>query len=135
VNRRERRAQWQAARRAVSNSPAIPAVTLAPVAGIAPRAHGAPAFSAVNLQIGELVLRGFEKRHSSRIAAAFERSLMERLRSGTLPDAMRHRASSSSLRLVPFILRSPNDPVGIGEQLAASVFEFERNGRHRGGLR
>jgi len=87
------------------------------------------------MQIGQLVLRGFEKRHASRIAAAFQRSLDERLRAGALPDALRHRRTSSSLCLAPLNLRRAADPVAVGEQLAASIVAFEREARRRGGLR
>jgi hypothetical protein len=126
MNRRERRAQWQAAHRAASLAPAA---DRARAPGIAPRAHAASAHSAINLRIGELVLRGFEKRHASRIAAAFEHGLVERLRTGAVPDALRRRMASSLLRLAPVALRRSHDPVAIGEQLAASVFAFERESR------
>lgn len=127
MNRRERRTQWQAAHRLAASQPSASPGR--------PPLVSAPAVSAVRMQIGELVLRGFEKRHASRIAAAFERSLDERLRSGALPDALRHRMTSSSLRLAPLTLRRLSDPVAIGEQLAASVFAFERESRRRGGSR
>jgi len=127
MNRRQHRAQWQASHRL-----AAPQISALP--GRSP-SHAAPAVSAIRVQIGELVLRGFEKRHASRIAAAFERSLDERLRDGVLPDALRHRMASSSLRLAPLRLGRSADPVAIGEQLAASVFNFERETRRRGGLR
>lgn len=122
MNRRERRTQWQAAHRLSSAA--------APSSG----ARAAP-YSAINLQIGELVLRGFEKRHTSRIATVFERSLHERLCSGELPAFLRQSTRSSSLRLAPPTLRRAHDPVAIGEQLAASVFSFERETRRRGGSR
>lgn len=127
MNRRERRAQWQASHRQTASQLSV-SLSRSPLAA-------APAVSAVRMQIGELVLRGFEKRHASRIAAAFERSLDERLRAGALPDALRHRMTSSSLRLAPLTLRRAADPVAIGEQLAASVFAFERESRRRGGPR
>jgi hypothetical protein len=127
MNRRERRAQWQASHRQTASRLSV-SLSRSPLAA-------APAISAVRMQIGELVLRGFEKRHASRIAAAFERSLDERLRAGALPDALRHRMTSSSLRLAPLTLRRASDPVAIGEQLAASVFAFERESRRRGGPR
>jgi hypothetical protein len=127
MNRRERRTQWQASHRhAAPQSSMLPGRSAS---------VSAPAVSAVRMQIGELVLRGFEKRHASRIAAAFERSLDERLRGGALPDALGHRMASSSLRLAPLTLRRTSDPVAIGEQLAASVFAFERESRRRGGPR
>jgi hypothetical protein len=127
MNRRERRAQWQASHRhAASQASTLPG---------RPPSKSAPAVSAFRMQIGELVLRGFEKRHASRIAAAFERSLEEHLRAGVPPDALRHRMASSSLRLAPLALRRSADPVAVGEQLAASVFAFERDTRRRGGLR
>jgi hypothetical protein len=134
MNRRERRAQWQTSHRVAAESAARPASRSAvgsvrPVPGVsAPR-------SVVRLEIGEFVLRGFEKRHSSRIAAAFERSLDERLRGGSLPASLRHSMRSASLRLAPLTLRRSSDPVAIGEQLAASVFAFERDTRRRGGSR
>ena len=127
MNRRERRAQWQATHRH-----AAPQVSAFPARS---PLSSAPAVSAIRMQIGELVLRGFEKRHASRIAAAFERSLDEHLRAGTLPDGLRHRMTSSSLRLAPLTLRRFADPVAIGEQLAASVFALERETRRRGGSR
>lgn len=127
MTRRERRTQWQASHRAVAHGIPAPSGRAASPA--------APAFSAIRLQIGELVLRGFEKRHASRIAVAFERSLDERLRSGSLPQALRHRMASASLRLAPLNLRRTADPAAIGEQLAASVVAFERESRRRGGSR
>jgi hypothetical protein len=127
MNRRERRARWQASHRQAGSQLSV-SLSRSPLAA-------APAVSAVRMQIGELVLRGFEKRHASRIAAAFEHSLDERLRAGALPDALRHRMTSASLRLAPFTLRRASDPVAIGEQLAGSVFALERESRRRGGPR
>ena len=127
MNRRERRSLWQTSHRAATRGISVPL----------DRASSAPplAYSAARMEIRELVLRGFEKRHASRIATAFERSLDERLRGGPLPAALRHRMASSSLRLAPLSLRHTSDPIAIGEQLAASVFAFETETRRRGGPR
>jgi len=127
MNRRERRAQWQASHRAgAPHSSAFPGRA---------SAFSAPLLSNVRMQIGELVLRGFEKRHASRIAASFEHSLEQRLRADGLPDKLSHRLASSSLRLAPLTLRRSSDPVTIGEQLAASVVAFETTSRRRGASR
>jgi hypothetical protein len=84
------------------------------------------------MQIGELVLRGFEKRHAPRIATAFERSLDGHLRSGVLPARLAQRMERPWLRLAPLRLTRPNDPIAIGEQLAGSVFALKPDGRWGG---
>ena len=127
MNRRERRTQWQASHRAAAlHSSALPQ---------RPPASPTSLPSNVRMQIGALVLRGFEKRHASRIAASFERSLEQRLSADGLPQAMGHRLANSSLRLAPLTLRRSSDPVAIGEQLAASVVGFEITSRRRGASR
>lgn len=125
MNRRTRRAQWQASHRL--------AVGSAAVSGRPLPAASAPG-AAIRLQIGELVLRGFERRRASGIAAAFERSLDQRLRGGALPASLRNPVRSTTLRLKPLTLRRASDPAAIGEQLAASVLALERDTR-RGGSR
>lgn len=131
MNRRERRAQWQASQRRASSSESTPAAPSAVPATIVPQARPVPAFAAVNLQIDMLVLRGFERHQSSRIAAAFERSLSARMRTGVLPESLRHHLFASTLRLAPLTLRRATDPVAIGEQLAASVYAFERGAQRQ----
>jgi hypothetical protein len=98
-----------------------------------PDSH-APAFSAIRLQIRDLVLRGFEKRDASRIAAAFERSLEDRLHDGAASAILRLPMQSPSLRLAPVFLRRSSSPAAIGEQLAGSLLAFESDARRRGGL-
>ena len=127
MNRRERRSLWQKSHRT-----AIRGICAPPGS---PSSAPPLTYSAARMEIGEMVLRGFEKRHASRIATAFERSLDERLRNGPLPAAFGHRMASSSLRLTPLSLRHTSDPIAIGEQIAASVFAFERETRRRGGSR
>lgn len=123
MNRRERRMQWQVSHGRGAN---------ASLAGIH---HDQTAVHPdIRMQIGDLVLRGFEKRHASRIATAFERGLDDRLRTGVLPAHLSHRLRTPSLRLMPFTLTRPNDPVAIGEQLAGTVLAFKPNG-WRGGPR
>jgi len=119
MNRRQRRTQWQAAQRSSVDA----------------ALSCAPAFSAIRLRFGELVLRGFEKRAGSRIAAAFERSLSERLRSATLPAPFRQPMRSEQMRLAPMKVRHSTDAVAIGEDLARSVLALETGARRRGGLR
>jgi hypothetical protein len=128
MNRRERRTQWQASQRLSAGR------SVAPAGSGQAREPAAP-YSAIRMQVGELVLRGFEKRHASRIAAAFERRLGELLRLGELPAHLRQSMRGSSLRLAPLTLRRAADPVSIGEDLARSVFALERNARRRGGVR
>ncbi|HXS13092.1 MAG TPA: hypothetical protein VN734_10345 [Acidobacteriaceae bacterium] len=122
MNRRERRVQWQASNRITSGA-AVSSIACTP----------ALACPVISMRIGELILRGFEKRHASRIAAAFERSLDNHLRTGVPPAPLAHGMQSPSLRLAPLTLTRPSDPVAIGEQLAGSVFAFKLDGR-RGGL-
>lgn len=123
MNRRERRAHWQTSHRLTQQAP-VSSIAHAP----------ARTYPVIRMQIGELVLRGFEKRHASRIATAFERSLDDDLRSGVLPVSLAQRMQRSSLRLAPLTLARPNDPVAIGEQLAGLVFSLKSDGR-RGGMR
>ena len=127
MNRRERRAAWHA-----SHSVASPAISA--IRGRPPASH-APPFSSIRMRIGELVLRGFEKRHASRIADTFKGALDKHLRDGASPGILRSPMRSSSLRLAPIALRRSSTPAAIGEQLAASVLAFEREARRRGGLR
>jgi len=128
MNRRQRRAQWQASQRpAAGRSAATP--------GSGPTIKRSVSYSAIRLRVGELVLRGFEKRLASRIAASFERSLTERLHYGELPADLRQSIRSASLRLAPLRLRRAADPVSIGEELARAVFDLEPNSRLRGGAR
>lgn len=135
MNRRERRAHWRASQRAALNlAPPVARLPLSD-ASARPRNTRSARHSAINLQIGELVLRGIERRHSSRITASFERRLAELLGTGALPDPLRRSASSPSIRLAPLRLLRLTDPVAIGEQLAASVFAFKRDVRRRGGSR
>jgi hypothetical protein len=124
MNRRERRTQWQAAQRLSAGR-----------SGVTDGRGPAAPYSAIRMQVGELVLRGFEKRLASRIAASFERRLRELLQGGELPAHLRQSMRSSSLRLAPLTLRRAADPVSIGEDLARSVFALDRNSRRRGGVR
>lgn len=134
MNRRERRAHWQASQRLASRSVLgrSGAETACPAT---PPEPSAPACPKIDLTIDKLVVRGFQKRHAYRIAAAFERSLIERLRAEDLPDALRLRGSSTSICLAPLTLHRPNDPADIGEELAASIVAFKCNTRYPGGLR
>ena len=134
MNRRERRAHWQASQRLASRS-VLDRSGAEAACRATPPEPSTSACPKIDLAIDKLVVRGFQKRHASRIAAAFERSLIERLRAGALPDALRLRGSSTSICLAPLTLRRPNDPAGIGEELAASVVAFKRNPRRPGGLR
>lgn len=119
MNRRQRRTQWQASHRP-SAEPSLAAV---------------PGFSAIHIQVGELVLRGFDRRLASRVAAAFERSLSERLRAATLPTPLSKPMRTGQMRLAPLKLRRSTDAAAIGDDLARSVLALETGTRRRGGSR
>lgn len=119
MNRRQRRTQWQTSRRHSAEPPAA----------------AAPGYSSIHMQVGELVLRGFDRRLASRVAAAFERSLSERLRAATLPAPLSKAMRTGQMRLAPLKLRRPTDAAAIGDDLARSVLALETTTRRRGGSR
>ncbi len=119
MNRRQRRTQWQAAQRFSTE----------------PYAVAAPDRSSIRMHVGELVLRGFDRRFASRIATAFEQSLSGRLRSAALPAPLRQSMRSPQMRLAPLKLRRSRDAAAIGEELARSVLALESGTRRRGGSR
>lgn len=74
---------------------------------------------AVQVRIGELALKGFEKGSERRIAASFERELHS-LVTRKMPAGW-DKASSIETLSARMRVRSGRDPVAIGEQLAAVV--------------
>lgn len=125
MNRRQRRTQWQASQRLAADS------SLAGAQGAA----AAPGFSAIRMQVGELVLRGFDRRFASRVAAAFEESLSDRLRSATLPARLQRPMRTGHLRLAPLKPRRSSDAATMGDDLARAVLALETSTRRRGGWR
>jgi hypothetical protein len=87
------------------------------------------------MRVGEIVLRGFEKRYASRIASAFERHLTVLLRSGSLPSHWTRSSKTATLQTAPLRINRQSDITGIAENLARVVFELrsqERGVRGRG---
>lgn len=125
MNRAQRRAAWRSKHRDADrkrDKAAGSAQRLSPPASM-------------KMMVGELVLRGFEKRHSSRIAAAFERRMEELLRSGSVPDHWQKPLRSAWLRLASLRVHHPSDTTAIGERLAQAVFFLRREERRTGGAR
>jgi hypothetical protein len=83
--------------------------------------------AAVQVQIGELALKGFGKGSERRIAASFERelrSLVTRQLPATWQTTSSIEALSARMRV-----RSGRDPIAIGEQLAATVLSASQGKR------
>ena len=119
MNRRQRRTQWQASQRLSAE----------------PSPAAAPGYSAIDMRVGELVLRGFDRHFASRVAVAFEQSLSERLRSAALPAPLRQSMRSPQMCLAPVKLRRSRDAAAIGEELARSVLALDTGRGRRGGPR
>jgi len=127
MNRRERRAQWQASHRQTASRLSV-SLSRSPLAA-APARRRSSRLRSKAAAMREAWRFSKPRRTSSPICMRTAET------AGALPDALRHRMTSSSLRLAPLTLRRASDPVAIGEQLAASVFAFERESRRRGGPR
>lgn len=133
MNRGQRRAEWRIQnRRSIAEAPRSGggAEVRSPSLG---RFSGGAA--SVKMRVGEIVLRGFEKRYASRIASAFERHLTVLLRSGSLPSHWTRSSKTATLQTAPLRINRQSDITGIGENLARVVFELrsqERGVRGRG---
>ena len=85
--------------------------------------------AAVTVNVDALVLRGFDRRSGARVAAAFERRLVELLQSASLPAAWR---AGDVLRAAPLRLAAAADPTLFGERLAQAVFAAQQDERRSG---
>jgi hypothetical protein len=83
----------------------------------------------IRLQIDELVLEGFDARHSARIAAALEAELSRLLNEEGAAQAIRHAAQAwnasdaeSGMVAGPIQLSPRHSPEAIGRQAAQAIY-------------
>jgi hypothetical protein len=134
MNRAQRRAEWRAKHRETMAEAASSRAVVRRARSL-PEAPHAGRSASVKMSVGEIVLRGFEKRHASRIVTAFERQLGELLRSAPLPSHWRQPSIASSVRTAPIRMQRPTDAIAIGENLACAVFELRSREGKTGGRR
>lgn len=77
---------------------------------------------AIELQIEELVLDGFDSRHAARIAAALEEELARLLGEGGLPQSWNAPYAVPRLETGPLQISPRHSPEMIGRQAAQAIY-------------
>jgi hypothetical protein len=126
MNRGQRRAAWLSSHRlALQSATAVSAAVPSDVQG-----NQTPAFS---LHVGELLLRGFDKRTASRISTRFEQQLHHLLTAKEIPGHWSRTTSLETVHAKPIHVARHSDAMVLGTKLAQAILAHPASSHLRGG--